>query len=77
MIAPVPKLAIQALRVRYGRELAVRDLGMSIASSSIQAIIGPARSGKTSVLRTLNLLSIEVDGATVQGRILVDGEDVL
>ena len=77
MIAPVPKLAIQALRVHYGRELAVRDLGMSIASSSIQAIIGPARSGKTSVLRTLNLLSIEVDGATVQGRILVDGEDVL
>ena len=72
----VPKLAIRGLTVHYGRELAVRGLDLAIPGGSIYAIIGPARSGKTSVLRTINQLSIEVDGATVEGHILVDGQDV-
>lgn len=77
MIATAPKLDIRGLQVRYGREPAVRGLDLAVAAGSIQAIIGPARSGKTSVLRTINLLSVEVDGAVVGGRILVDGEDIL
>ena len=72
----VPKLAIRGLTVHYGRELAVRGLDLAIPGGSIYAIIGPARSGKTSVLRTINQLSTEVDGATVEGHIFVDGQDV-
>jgi phosphate transport system ATP-binding protein len=72
-----PKLDVRALSVRYGRVAAVRDLDLAIPPGSIYAIIGPARSGKTSVLRTVNLLSLEVDGADVAGQILVDGENIL
>ena len=72
-----PKLELRALRVRYGRVPAVRDLDLAVPTGSIYAIIGPARSGKTSVLRTINLLSFEVDGAEAAGRILIDGEDIL
>ena len=77
MSVDAPKLATQGLRVRYGRTLAVRGLDVAIPPGCIYAIIGPARSGKTSVLRTVNLLSVDVDGAAVEGRVLVDGRDVM
>ena len=72
-----PKLDVRALSVRYQGVSAVRDLDLAVPAGSIYAIIGPAGSGKTSVLRTINLLSLEVDGAEAAGRILVDGEDIL
>jgi phosphate transport system ATP-binding protein len=72
-----PKLDVRALRVSYGRVSAVRDLDLAVPTGSIYALIGPARSGKTSLLRTINLLSLEIDGAEAAGRILLDGEDIL
>ena len=76
-MSDVSKLAIRGLHVRYGQLRAVRGVDLAIPAGCVYAIIGPARSGKTSVLRTINLLSLEIDGAAVEGRILVDGEDVL
>jgi phosphate transport system ATP-binding protein len=73
-----PKLDVRHLRVRYGaRRPVVRDVSLAIPAGSIHAWIGPAGSGKTSILRTINLLSVEVDRAHVEGQILLDGEDVL
>jgi len=72
-----PKLEVRALSIRYERVPAVRDLDLAVPAGSIYAIIGPAGSGKTSLLRTVNLLSLEVDGAEAAGRILIDGEDIL
>ena len=71
------KLDIQALSVSYGDRTVVRDLTLSIPSGAIYAVIGPAGSGKTSLLRTINLLSIELDQARVKGKVLLDGRDVL
>lgn len=71
------KISLRALEVRYGAQEAVRGLDLDIAPHRITAIIGPAGSGKTSVLRTINLLSVDVDHAETRGRILLDGRDVL
>jgi phosphate transport system ATP-binding protein len=71
------KIDIQALTVSYGERRVLRDLALCVADGSIQSVIGPAGSGKTSLLRTINLLSVEVDGASVTGRVLLDGKDVL
>ena len=57
------KLELKNLTVAYGDRAVVRDVSLAIPPSSIYAFIGPAGSGKTSILRTINLLSIEVDGA--------------
>lgn len=76
-MTPQPKLDIQALGVSYGERAALRNLSLSIPTGSIYAVIGPAGSGKTSLLRTINLLSVEIDQACVTGKILLDGRDLL
>jgi phosphate transport system ATP-binding protein len=71
------KLSIRKLSVSYAGQPALRDLTLAVAANSIHAVIGPARSGKTSLLRTINLLSVDVDGAHVAGAILLDDQDLL
>lgn len=71
------KIDIRKLTVRYEGPPVVREVDLAIPEHSIYAIIGPAGSGKTSILRTINLLSIDLDRAQVDGQILLDGQDVL
>jgi phosphate transport system ATP-binding protein len=71
------KIELQKLKVSFGGQPVVHALDLGIPVHSIFALIGPAGSGKTSVLRTINLLAVEVDHATVSGRVLIDGRDVL
>ena len=63
--------------MRYGAHTALRDVNLSIEPRSIHAFIGPAGSGKTSLLRVLNLLATEVDGASVDGTVTLDGKHLL
>jgi phosphate transport system ATP-binding protein len=72
-----PKVALRKLGIRYGGPPVVRDVNLEIPRNAVTAIIGPAGSGKTSLLRTINLLSVEVDRARVEGEILLDGKDIL
>jgi phosphate transport system ATP-binding protein len=71
------KLELRNLTIDYGAAPVVRDVNLSIPQSSIYAFIGPAGSGKTSILRTINLLSQEIDRANVKGEVLLDGVDIL
>ena len=65
------KLDIDQVSVRYGQRLVLRPTTLRVQRNSIHAIIGPAGSGKTSLLRAINLLAREVDGAVVTGRVLL------
>lgn len=71
------KLTIEQLGIRYAEHEVVKDLDLSIPRGNVFALIGPAGSGKTSLLRTLNLLSVDVDQATLRGRVLLDESDLL
>ncbi|WP_353265893.1 ATP-binding cassette domain-containing protein, partial [Gemmatimonas sp.] len=62
-------LDVEELTIRYGAQVALKPMSLRIARGSIHGIIGPAGSGKTSFLRTLNRMSVELDGATAEGRI--------
>jgi phosphate transport system ATP-binding protein len=72
-----PKLELRNVSVRYGGAPVVRGVHLSVARNSIHAFIGPAGSGKTSLLRAITLLAQDVDGAKADGEILLDGADVL
>jgi phosphate transport system ATP-binding protein len=72
-----PAAELRGVTIRYGERAAVRGIDRSIPRGSIYALIGPAASGKTSLLRTLNLLSVDVDRARVEGDVRVVGQDIL
>ncbi len=69
---------IQAVRVdaSYGRTHAVRAMSLGIQANRITAIIGPSGCGKSTFLRCLNRMHELVPGARVEGRVLLDGEDI-
>ncbi len=68
---------IRQLSIRYGDLEILRPTTLHIARGVIHGVIGPAGSGKSSLLRSLNKLSVERDGAIISGTITVDGVDVL
>jgi phosphate transport system ATP-binding protein len=68
---------IRGVSIRYGEREVLRPTTLQVYAGTIHGIIGPAGSGKTSLLRSINKLSVERDGASVSGAIVVDGNDVL
>lgn len=77
---PVEQVAerIQAvhLSAHFGRVHAVRGVSLGFATNRITAIIGPSGCGKSTLLRCLNRMHELVPGATVEGRVLLDGDDI-
>ncbi len=63
--------------VRYGERVALQPTSLTIEAGSIHGIIGPAGGGKTSFLRTLNLMSVELDGAHADGSIRIGADEIL
>jgi phosphate transport system ATP-binding protein len=62
--------------VKYGKEIALRDISLAIPKNQIFAIIGPANSGKTTLLKCINRTLEFIPSAAVAGEVLVDGENV-
>jgi phosphate transport system ATP-binding protein len=67
---------IDVNNVNYGKFRAVGDCSLSIAPRSVTAFIGPSGCGKSTVLRTLNRMHEVIPGATVQGEVLLDGDNI-
>lgn len=70
------KIEIQNLSVHYGKIEALRNTSFSVMEHEILGAIGPANSGKTSFLRTLNRLNDFNDQFRFTGQILLDGKDI-
>ncbi|MCL4205704.1 MAG: phosphate ABC transporter ATP-binding protein [Pirellulaceae bacterium] len=71
-----PHVEFDHVTVRYGSHAALKDVSLQVPEKSIYAIIGPANSGKTTLLKCINRTIDFVTQARVEGRVLVDGEDV-
>ncbi|MCC6690243.1 MAG: phosphate ABC transporter ATP-binding protein [Bacteroidia bacterium] len=69
-------ISVQNLNVYYGKAHALKNININIPNKKITSFIGPSGCGKTTLLKTFNRLhdsSIEVK---VEGKVLVDGEDI-
>ncbi len=70
------KIEIRDLQVSFGGKPALKGVSMEIPRNGIFAIIGPANSGKTTLLKCINrTIELEADVKT-RGTVLVDGTDV-
>jgi len=77
MNAPAPKkIEVEDLRLAYGPKEVIHGVSFEVRSNEILGIIGPAQSGKSSLLRCLNRTIDFTANATVTGKIRIDGEDV-
>lgn len=70
-------LQIRGLRVAYGRREVLHGVSFDVRRGEIFAVIGPAQSGKTSLLRCLNRTLDFIPGAAASGEALFEGEDIL
>jgi phosphate transport system ATP-binding protein len=70
------RLDIKDLNLFYGKFHAVQDVTLQVPARSVTAFIGPSGCGKSTVLRSLNRMHEVIPGARVDGKVLLDGEDV-
>ena len=70
------KISVQNLSVFFGRHQALRGLTLNVTANRILGIIGPASSGKTTFLRTLNRMNDLDPESRAEGRVLMDGADI-
>lgn len=70
------QIQVSGLDAYYGSHKAIEDVSMTIEPRSITAFIGPSGCGKSTFLRTLNRMHEVIPGARVDGKVLLDGEDL-
>jgi phosphate transport system ATP-binding protein len=69
-------IRVQGFTASFDGQPALKSLDLEILPSERLAIIGPARSGKTTFLRSLNRLNDLSPGFTHSGKIVRDGKDI-
>lgn len=70
------KIVIQDMNFYYGTVQALKGVNMTVPANKVTAFIGPSGCGKSTLLRCLNRLNDLVDGARVEGTILLDKENI-
>src|SRR6266478_9835635 len=76
MTDPHPHIEFCNLCAFYGAKQVLRNISLSVARNSMIGIIGPANSGKTTLLKTINRTLDLVGGAHCTGEVLINGENV-
>jgi len=67
---------ISDLDIYYGDFLAVEGVSMSVRARSVTAFIGPSGCGKSTLLRSLNRMHEVTPGARVDGKVVIDGQEL-
>lgn len=70
------RIELESVNVFYGDFLAVEDVSLTIEPKTVTAFIGPSGCGKSTLLRTINRMHEVIPGATVKGKVLMDGQDL-
>jgi len=69
-------ISVRDLKVYYGKQKALENITLDIPDKKITAIIGPSGCGKTTLLKSFNRLIDLQEGVSVEGEVLVDGENI-
>jgi phosphate transport system ATP-binding protein len=74
--AMAKRIDVSDLDIYYGDFLAVQGVTMVVEPRSVTALIGPSGCGKSTFLRSLNRMHEVIPGARVEGKVVVDGQDL-
>jgi len=70
------KIHVKDLDLYYGEFKALKKINLDIKPAQITAFIGPSGCGKSTLLRTINRMNDLIEGCKVDGKLLLDGEDI-
>ena len=70
------KISTLDLNLYYGNNHALKNINLDIYENQITAFIGPSGCGKSTYLKTLNRMNDLVPNVTINGKVLIDGEDI-
>ncbi|MFZ5649776.1 MAG: phosphate ABC transporter ATP-binding protein PstB [Bacillota bacterium] len=70
------KIEVESLNLYYKEFQALKEVTINIKTNHITALIGPSGCGKSTFLRTLNRMNDLYEGVRVEGRVLIDGQDI-
>ncbi len=73
----IETLKVEELDLYYGAKQALSNINMSIPKQKVTAFIGPSGCGKSTLLRCFNRMNDLVDSVRIQGRIKLDGMDLM
>ena len=75
-MTPNEKISIRGMDLYYGNFHALKDVNLNIMPNEIMAFIGPSGCGKSTLLKCLNRMNDLAEGCRVQGKILLDGDNI-
>ncbi len=70
------RICFDDVTVNYGPKMALAGINLDMPEKQIFAIIGPANSGKTTLLKCINRTIDFIPSAKIRGRVMIDGENV-
>jgi len=70
------KVKVNNLSLRYGSNLALKNISMDIPEKMVTAFIGPSGCGKSTFLRTLNRMNDLIDNVTIDGEVYIDNLNI-
>jgi len=70
------RLRVDELSAYYGKVQAVKQVSMAIRTHKVTALIGPSGCGKSTFIRCLNRMHELTPGARVEGKVLLDEQDL-
>lgn len=76
MILEQPHISIQNLNVYIGETHILKNINLDIPDKKVTSLIGPSGCGKTTLLKTMNRLLDRQTDVRVEGKVLVDGENI-
>ena len=69
-------IKVENLNLFYGEKQALHGINMEMQKKKVTAYIGPSGCGKSTLLRCINRMNDLVDSARIDGKILLDGENI-
>ncbi len=70
------KLFVKNLNAYFNKHHALHDVSLNFPDRKVAAIIGPSGCGKSTLVRCLNRMHEVVPGATANGEVLLDGDNI-
>src|SRR5918994_2060119 len=70
------RIDVSGLTAYYGKHKAIDDISMTVEPRSVTAFIGPSGCGKSTFLRTLNRMHEVTPGGRVEGKVMLDDENL-